>query len=111
MIGYRVKHERIMLGMTQKELADHIGVAPSTINALENNSFDSRLSIAIKLKNALGYKTVEQLTKPLTEEEKQSLISILRHRQKLRDDRARAKTIEYNKRRNERRKNSRRDKS
>lgn len=98
MIGDRVRHERQMAGMSQAELAKHAGVAASTIHAIENKDFDSRLSIAIKLKNAFGYYSVEQLTKPLREDEKQALIDLNQHRNKLKEQEKKRRISEWKKR-------------
>ena len=41
--------------MTQKELADIVGVSRQTINAIEGNKYSPSLVVAFKIAHAFGY--------------------------------------------------------
>jgi transcriptional regulator with XRE-family HTH domain len=53
-IGGRLKEERIRLGMSQKELADKLGLTPSFLSQLENNQVSPSLGTFMQLCRALG---------------------------------------------------------
>lgn len=49
-----VKEYRKQKGLSQKALADEIGVARQTINLIEKNKYNPSLNLCLKLANALG---------------------------------------------------------
>lgn len=54
----RVRELRKSRGWTQEQLGDRLKVSRQTINAIENNRYDPRLSLALEMSTALG-ETVE----------------------------------------------------
>jgi transcriptional regulator with XRE-family HTH domain len=62
MIGENIKAARLAAGMTQKELAEKIGVPYQSVQRWEKGAFKPSLDNLIKLAAALG-KTVEELAK------------------------------------------------
>lgn len=63
----RVKLARVATGMTQAELADHVGVARQTIGLIEAGRYNPSLALCIKLALATG-KTLDGLFWPEGEE-------------------------------------------
>ena len=59
-LANRLKDRRSELGLTQAELAEHVGVTRKTVNTVENGVFTPSTTLAIKLSKALGL-SVEQL--------------------------------------------------
>ena len=53
-IGSKIKEGRTMLGMSQKDLADKIGLTSSFISQLENNQISPSLNSFFQIANALG---------------------------------------------------------
>ncbi|MEW6110127.1 MAG: helix-turn-helix domain-containing protein [Nitrospirota bacterium] len=53
-IGGRIKDARIRLGMSQKDLADKIGVTSSFISQIENNQISPSLHSFLQISNTLG---------------------------------------------------------
>ncbi len=53
-VGKRIKELRTRSGMSQKELADKVGLTPSFISQLENNQIAPSLSSFIQICDALG---------------------------------------------------------
>ena len=49
----RVKNYRLLLGISQLELAKAIGVSRQTINMIENNKYNPSLDLCINLAKAL----------------------------------------------------------
>ncbi|MGT2711827.1 helix-turn-helix transcriptional regulator [Streptococcus oriscaviae] len=49
----RVKDHRLILGLSQLELAKAIGVSRQTINMIENNKYNPSLDLCINLAKAL----------------------------------------------------------
>lgn len=49
----RVKDYRLLLGISQMELAKAIGVSRQTINMIENNKYNPSLDLCINLAKAL----------------------------------------------------------
>lgn len=49
----RVKDYRLMLGISQLDLAKGIGVSRQTINMIENNKYNPSLDLCINLAKAL----------------------------------------------------------
>ncbi|CYV37638.1 TPA: helix-turn-helix transcriptional regulator [Streptococcus suis] len=49
----RVKDYRLMLGISQLDLAKAIGVSRQTINMIENNKYNPSLDLCINLAKAL----------------------------------------------------------
>ena len=49
----RVKDYRLLLGISQLELAKAIGVSRQTINMIENNKYNPSLDLCINLAKAL----------------------------------------------------------
>ena len=52
------RHEK---GMTQKELAEAVGVTRQTINALENARYNPSLLLAYKITKILGKGSIEDV--------------------------------------------------
>ena len=59
----KIKAARAERDLTQKELAEAVGVSRQTINAIENNKYDPTLALAFALAKALGL-TVDTLFHP-----------------------------------------------
>ncbi|WP_426266422.1 helix-turn-helix transcriptional regulator [Sphingomonas sp. LHG3443-2] len=59
-LGTCLKERRLELGLTQAELADHVGVSRKTINTVENGVFVPSTLLALKLAAALD-RRVEEL--------------------------------------------------
>lgn len=49
-----VKLARVEKDLTQKELADHIGVSRQTINAIEKGEYNPTIKLCLKICWALG---------------------------------------------------------
>ncbi|MEM5767445.1 MAG: helix-turn-helix transcriptional regulator [Bacillota bacterium] len=56
----RIKAARAALDMTQKDLADAVGVARQTMNAIEKGDYNPSINLCIAICKALG-KTLDQL--------------------------------------------------
>lgn len=52
-LGVRLKDVRTAAGLTQAELAQHVGVSRKTINTVENGVFIPSTLLALKLADAL----------------------------------------------------------
>lgn len=64
-VGKRIKELRIRTGMSQKELADKVGLTPSFVSQVENNQIAPSLSSFIQICDVLGVSlsdTLEQKT-------------------------------------------------
>jgi putative transcriptional regulator len=59
-LANRLKEKRTELGLTQAELAEHVGVTRKTVNTVENGVFTPSALLAIKLARALSV-PVEEL--------------------------------------------------
>lgn len=59
----QIRALRKALGLSQEELAKACGVSRQTINAIENNKYDSTLALAFHLAKTLGT-TVDELFTP-----------------------------------------------
>ena len=59
-LGNALKERRTVLGPTQAELAERVGVTRKTVNTVENGVFTPSTLLALKLSNALDV-PVEQL--------------------------------------------------
>jgi transcriptional regulator with XRE-family HTH domain len=57
-----IRERRKALGMTRKELADHIGVATETVARYERHERELRSSIILKLSQALKCEATALLT-------------------------------------------------
>jgi putative transcriptional regulator len=55
-----LKEQRAVLGLTQAELAERVGVTRKTVNTVENGVFTPSATLALKLSAALNV-PVEQL--------------------------------------------------
>jgi transcriptional regulator with XRE-family HTH domain len=53
-IGGKLKEERMRLGMSQKELADKVGLTPSFLSQFENNQVSPSLGTFLQICRALG---------------------------------------------------------
>lgn len=62
-IGKRIKELRVRTGMSQKELADKVGLTPSFISQLENNQIAPSLNSFIQICDALGVSLSDTLEK------------------------------------------------
>ena len=58
--GARIKQARIAAGLTQKELADKVGVSRETINAMEKGDYNRTINLCIAICKALN-KTLDEL--------------------------------------------------
>lgn len=56
----RIKAARAAKDMTQKDLADAVGVARQTMNAIEKGDYNPSINLCIAICNVLG-KTLDQL--------------------------------------------------
>ncbi|MBE6907539.1 MAG: helix-turn-helix transcriptional regulator [Ruminococcaceae bacterium] len=56
----RIKAARAAKDMTQKELADAVGVARQTMNAIEKGDYNPSINLCIAICRVLG-KTLDQL--------------------------------------------------
>lgn len=56
----RIKASRAAKDMTQKDLADAVGVARQTMNAIEKGDYNPSINLCIAICRALG-KTLDQL--------------------------------------------------
>jgi len=56
----RIKAARAAKDMTQKELADAVGVARQTMNAIEKGDYNPSINLCITICRVLG-KTLDQL--------------------------------------------------
>ena len=56
----RIKTARIALDLTQKDLADRIGVTRQTINAIEKGDYNPSIRLCIAICNVL-HKTLDEL--------------------------------------------------
>lgn len=56
----RIKAARAAMDMTQKELADVVGVARQTMNAIEKGDYNPSINLCIAICKVLG-KTLDQL--------------------------------------------------
>lgn len=48
-IGAKVTYYRTLRGLTQRELAEKIGISPSTLNKVERGAYNQNVSIAMLL--------------------------------------------------------------
>ena len=55
-----IKIERAILGITQEELADQIGVSRQTINSIEKNRYVPSTVLSIRISEVFG-KTVNEI--------------------------------------------------
>ncbi|MCJ7484376.1 MAG: helix-turn-helix domain-containing protein, partial [Thermodesulfovibrionales bacterium] len=62
-VGKRIKELRTRTGMSQKELADKVGLTPSFISQLENNQIAPSLSSFLQICDALGVSLSDTLEK------------------------------------------------
>jgi transcriptional regulator with XRE-family HTH domain len=60
-IGSRMKELRVKLGMSQKDLADKIGLTTSFVSQVENNQVSPSLNSFLQIANALGSNPAELL--------------------------------------------------
>lgn len=59
-MGLNLKIARVKKGLSQKELANKVGISPATVSKAETGKFDLRLSTLLKLSKILDV-TVEEL--------------------------------------------------
>ena len=67
-IGNKIKDLRMKQGMSQKELANKIGLTPSFVSQLENNQIIPSLSSFLQICNTLGVSLSDTLEKQSDEE-------------------------------------------
>ncbi len=67
-IGNKIKDLRMKQGMSQKELANKIGLTPSFVSQLENNQIIPSLSSFLQICNTLGVNLSDTLEKKSDEE-------------------------------------------
>lgn len=63
-LGERIKERRILLKITQSDLADIAGVSVRTVISLENNTGNPSLEVLSQVADVLGLEVVLQLKKP-----------------------------------------------
>jgi transcriptional regulator with XRE-family HTH domain len=73
-IGGRIKDMRAKLGMSQKDLADKIGLTSSFISQIENNQISPSLNSFLQIANALGASPTLLLQKEKKREEVEWLV-------------------------------------
>jgi len=56
----KLKSARAMLDMSQKDIAEAVGVTRQTINAIENGDYNPTINLCIAICKALG-KTLDEL--------------------------------------------------
>ena len=57
----KIKYLRQEMGITQKELAEKVGVSRQTINALENGKYNPSLVVAYKITQLLNKQHIEEV--------------------------------------------------
>lgn len=57
----KIKYLRQERGITQKDLAEKVGVSRQTINALENGKYNPSLVVAHKITQLLNKKHIEEV--------------------------------------------------
>lgn len=62
-LGERIKERRILLKITQSELADIAGVSVRTVISLENNTGNPSLEVLSQVADVLGLEVVLQIKK------------------------------------------------
>lgn len=60
-LGERIKERRILLKITQSELADIAGVSVRTVISLENNTGNPSLEVLSQVADVLGLEVVLQI--------------------------------------------------
>ena len=60
MKNLKLKAARAALDMTQKELADRVGVSRQTLNAIEKGDYNPTLNLCLAICRALG-RTLDEL--------------------------------------------------
>jgi len=58
----RVKELRTVLGWTQQQLADAVGVSRQSINSIERQRYEPSLALALVFARVFGYATDEIFT-------------------------------------------------
>lgn len=62
-IGERIKNNRVRLGMSQKDIADKIGLSSSFISQIENNQISPSLNSFLQIAEVLGINPTDLLQK------------------------------------------------
>lgn len=62
-IGERIKERRILLKITQTDLADIAGISVRTVISLENNTGNPSLEVLSQIADVLGLEVVLQIRK------------------------------------------------
>lgn len=62
-LGERIRERRILLKITQSELADIAGVSVRTVISLENNTGNPSLEVLSQVADVLGLEVVLQIKK------------------------------------------------
>ena len=57
----KIRYMRQELGISQKDLADKVGVTRQTINALENSRYNPSLLVAYKITKVLNEENIEDV--------------------------------------------------
>ena len=57
----RIRFLRLEMGMSQKELAEKVGVTRQTINALENSRYNPSLILSYKITKILKQEHIEDV--------------------------------------------------
>lgn len=60
-LGERIRERRILLKVTQSELADIAGVSVRTVISLENNTGNPSLEVLSRIADVLGLEVVLQI--------------------------------------------------
>lgn len=60
-LGERIRERRILLKVTQSELADIAGVSVRTVISLENNTGNPSLEVLSRIAHVLGLEVVLQI--------------------------------------------------
>lgn len=65
-----IKDKRIQAGLTQKDIADRIGVYQQQYSRIETGNYNFTLLLLFKIAHAMGYKVEIKLTKKESQYEK-----------------------------------------
>lgn len=74
-IGAKVTYYRTLRGLTQRELAEKIGISPSTLNKVERGAYNQNVSIAMLLDIAEGLDVDVTYFLTITEADKKVVVT------------------------------------
>ena len=71
-LGKRVRKQRLLIGLTQQELAERIGVSTSFVGHIERGTRKASLETLVALANALGVSVDYLLAESLVSQQEES---------------------------------------